>query len=103
MFLGNHKVFDARNVIHFVPNLQLSSTHRKAHQCGFAQVAAMPECSIGLFPDIGAMHWLSKMPSNFGVMLALTGASPTAVQCCTQKYSGANVARMRTRDILFSK
>jgi len=36
-------------------------------------VAAMPECSIGLFPDIGAMHWLSKMPSNLGVMLALTG------------------------------
>uniref|UniRef100_A0A7S0QZA1 3-hydroxyisobutyryl-CoA hydrolase n=1 Tax=Pyramimonas obovata TaxID=1411642 RepID=A0A7S0QZA1_9CHLO len=36
-------------------------------------VAAMPECAIGLFPDIGSMHWLSKMPCNLGVMLALTG------------------------------
>ncbi len=36
---------------------------------------AMPEISIGLFPDVGASYFLNKMPSGCGLFLALTGAS----------------------------
>ncbi|XP_059635835.1 probable 3-hydroxyisobutyryl-CoA hydrolase 3 [Cornus florida] len=35
---------------------------------------AMPEASIGLFPDVGASHFLSRLPGFFGEYLGLTGA-----------------------------
>jgi len=39
---------------------------------------AMPEISIGLFPDVGGSYFLNKMPSGCGLFLALTGASINA-------------------------
>jgi len=35
---------------------------------------AMPEISIGLFPDVGASWFLSKLPGKLGLFLGLTGA-----------------------------
>ncbi len=37
-------------------------------------VFAMPECSIGLHPDVGATHFLSRLPGALGTYLGLTGA-----------------------------
>ncbi len=34
---------------------------------------AMPECSIGLFPDVGASWFLPRMPGRTGLFLGLTG------------------------------
>ena len=34
---------------------------------------AMPECTIGLFPDVGSSNFLSKLKSNIGLYVALTG------------------------------
>ena len=36
---------------------------------------AMPEISIGLFPDVGGSWFLPRMPHRAGLFLALTGAS----------------------------
>jgi enoyl-CoA hydratase/carnithine racemase len=36
---------------------------------------AMPEISIGLFPDVGGSWFLQRMPRRAGLYLALTGAS----------------------------
>ncbi|CAF1514631.1 unnamed protein product [Rotaria sordida] len=36
-------------------------------------IVAMPETAIGLFPDVGASHFLSRLPNNLGVFLGLTG------------------------------
>ncbi|SDI68735.1 Enoyl-CoA hydratase/carnithine racemase [Pseudomonas flavescens] len=36
---------------------------------------AMPEISIGLYPDVGASHFLSRLPGKFGLFFGLT-ASP---------------------------
>lgn len=35
---------------------------------------AMPEISIGLFPDVGGSYFLNRMPGKVGLFLALTGA-----------------------------
>lgn len=37
-------------------------------------VFAMPEVGIGFFPDVGGSHFLPRLPKNFGLYLALTGA-----------------------------
>ena len=36
-------------------------------------VLAMPECAIGLVPDVGGTHFLSKLPGEVGTCMALTG------------------------------
>src|SRR6202048_831592 len=35
---------------------------------------AMPETGIGLFPDVGATHFLNRCPGRIGIYLGLTGA-----------------------------
>ena len=40
-------------------------------------VFAMPECGIGLFPDVGASFFLSRLPGKLGLYMALTGARIT--------------------------
>lgn len=35
---------------------------------------AMPECAIGLFPDVGASFFLPRLPGQLGAFLALTGS-----------------------------
>ncbi len=50
-------------------------THRVA---GKNYRFAMPETAIGLFPDIGAAQFLSRLPLNIGMYLGLTGNSINA-------------------------
>ena len=42
---------------------------------------AMPEISIGLFPDVGGTWMLSRLPDGMGNFLALTGAQLGASDC----------------------
>lgn len=35
---------------------------------------AMPEITIGLYPDVGATYFLNKMPAGCGLFLGMTGA-----------------------------
>lgn len=46
-------------------------------------VFSMPECAIGLFPDVGGSYFLSRMEGGLGMYLGLTGA----------RLYGADVAR----------
>ncbi|MFC0444662.1 enoyl-CoA hydratase/isomerase family protein [Pseudidiomarina halophila] len=39
---------------------------------------AMPEITIGLYPDVGATHFLNQMPKGCGLFLGLTGAQMNA-------------------------
>lgn len=39
---------------------------------------AMPEITIGLFPDVGASWFLQRLPAKIGLFLGLTGASLNA-------------------------
>tara|TARA_R110000737_G_scaffold1598_1_gene4725 strand:- start:1886 stop:3064 length:1179 start_codon:yes stop_codon:yes gene_type:complete len=44
---------------------------------------AMPEITIGLYPDVGASWFLNKMPNNIGLFLGLTGAIFNAADALT--------------------
>lgn len=46
---------------------------------------AMPEISIGLYPDVGGTWFLNRMPENIGLFLGLTGASINAADA---KFTG---------------
>ena len=46
---------------------------------------AMPEITIGLYPDVGGSWFLNRMPGQLGLFLALTGARINAQDCL---YSG---------------
>lgn len=50
--------------------LSAFNTHRVA---GENYRFAMPETSIGLFPDVGAAHVLGRLPDEIGIYLGLTG------------------------------
>jgi enoyl-CoA hydratase len=41
----------------------------------------MPESGIGLFPDVGAGWWLSRLQGKVGLWLALTGAKIRGPDC----------------------
>jgi enoyl-CoA hydratase len=51
--------------------LSLHGSHRVA---GDKYLFAMPEVSIGFFPDVGATYALPRTPGQVGTYLALTGA-----------------------------
>lgn len=52
--------------------ISLYNTHRVAAE---RYSFAMPETAIGLFPDVGAAHALSRLPDEIGTYLGLTGRS----------------------------
>lgn len=52
--------------------ISLYGTHRVA---GHKYKFAMPECAIGLFPDVGTAYALARMPGAVGIYLGLTGRS----------------------------
>lgn len=51
--------------------VSVHGSHRVATE---AAVFAMPETTIGLFPDVGTSFVLSRMPGALGLWLGLTGA-----------------------------
>jgi enoyl-CoA hydratase len=49
------------------------SLHGRYRVAGERYVFAMPEVSIGFFPDVGASHALARLPEETGTYIALTG------------------------------
>ncbi len=71
---------------------------------------AMPECSIGFFPDVGGSYFLSRCPGELGTYLGLSGVSigaADALYCGLIDHCIAadNHAAIKTRllDINWSK
>lgn len=55
--------------------LMAGASHRVVTE---ASHLAMPEITIGLYPDIGATWFLNRMPGRIGLFLGLTGAAMNA-------------------------
>ncbi len=50
------------------------SVHGRFQVATERTIFAMPETGIGYFPDVGASYFLSRLPSEIGTFLGLTGA-----------------------------
>ncbi|MBY5970497.1 enoyl-CoA hydratase/isomerase family protein [Halomonas denitrificans] len=61
---------------------------------------AMPEVTIGLYPDIGASWFLNKMPPGVGLYLGLTGASINARDALDLGMADRFVPRERGDELL---
>lgn len=62
---------------------------------------AMPEITIGLFPDVGGSYFLSRMPDRIGLFLALTGVSINGPDLLSVKLAD-HFLRAADRDALFA-
>ena len=49
------------------------SVHGRHRVVTETTVLAMPECKIGLFPDIAGSYFLARCPDHFGLYMGLTG------------------------------
>lgn len=55
--------------------LMAGASHRVVTE---SSKVAMPELSIGLYPDVGGTYFLNQMPGNIGLFLGLTAAQMNA-------------------------
>ncbi|WP_174280079.1 enoyl-CoA hydratase/isomerase family protein [Sphingomonas bacterium] len=60
---------------------------------------AMPETGIGLFPDVGAGWYLSRLPGRMGRYLALTGHRLDGAECVALGLATHYVATERLDDV----
>ncbi|MDN7134997.1 enoyl-CoA hydratase/isomerase family protein [Pseudidiomarina terrestris] len=61
---------------------------------------AMPEITIGLYPDVGATHFLNQMPEGCGLFLGLTGAQINACDALFLKLADHFIASSSRDKIL---
>jgi len=76
--------------------LSIHGSHRVA---GDRYSFAMPEVSIGFFPDVGATWFLPRLPGELGVYCALTGERLAAADGVAAKIATHRVASARFVDL----
>lgn len=72
--------------------LAIHGSHRVATD---VTMMAMPEASIGFFPDVGASFFLPRLRPGYGMFLALTGARVSGVEAAGQGLATHYAARDR--------
>ena len=63
---------------------------------------AMPEITIGLYPDVGGSYFLPRLPGKTGLFLGLTGGQMNGVDACYVGLADALV-RADEKDTLLEK
>ncbi|MGK9231753.1 enoyl-CoA hydratase/isomerase family protein [Inquilinus limosus] len=63
-------------------------------------LSAMPECGIGLFPDIGGGWFLSRCPGEIGTYLALTGTRIGAADMLFTRMGTHHIASAKVEDLI---
>lgn len=61
---------------------------------------AMPEITIGLYPDVGASWFLNKMAENYGLFLGLTGAMFNAADAKYVDFADNIIASHRFDELI---
>ena len=83
----NHRLFTyAKPIVAVMDGITMGGGVGLALPCTFRIATentklAMPETGIGLFPDVGAGWYLSRLPGRIGQYLALTGYRLNGAEC----------------------
>ena len=83
----NHRLFTyAKPIVAVMDGITMGGGVGLALPCSFRIATAntklaMPETGIGLFPDVGAGWYLSRLPGRIGQYLALTGYRLDGAEC----------------------
>ena len=83
----NHKLFTyAKPCVAFMDGMTMGGGVGLSLPCKYRVATentrfAMPETGIGLFPDVGAGWYLSRLPGRMGQYLALTGHRLDGAEC----------------------
>ncbi|MGZ8998318.1 MAG: enoyl-CoA hydratase/isomerase family protein [Allosphingosinicella sp.] len=83
----NHLLFTyAKPSVAFMDGITMGGGVGISQPCRFRVATentryAMPETTIGLFPDVGGGWYLPRLPGRSGVFLALTGARLDGAEC----------------------
>lgn len=83
----NHKLFTyAKPTVAFMDGITMGGGVGLSLPCKYRVATektrlAMPETGIGLFPDVGAGWYLSRLPGRMGQYLALTGHRLDGAEC----------------------
>jgi len=72
--------------------ISIHGSHRIATE---RTIFAMPETAIGLFPDVGATYFLSRLPGAVGMYLGLTGRRLQGADCVALGLAQVLVPRDR--------
>lgn len=67
---------------------------------GESSQVAMPECGIGLVPDVGGSMILANAPGASGAYLGLTGARMAAVDAIYAGFADAYIPELKWRDLI---
>ena len=78
------------------------SLHGHYRVAGDRYLFAMPEVSIGLFPDVGGTYALPRLPGESGLWLAMTGsrlkrADALALGLATHAVASADLAELKQK------
>lgn len=61
---------------------------------------AMPEITIGLFPDVGGSYFLNKVPDNLGLFLGLTGVQVNGADAIRLNMATHQIAGYQVEDFI---
>ncbi|MEM9989552.1 MAG: enoyl-CoA hydratase/isomerase family protein, partial [Pseudomonadota bacterium] len=64
--------------------ISMNASHRIVTE---RTIWAMPECAIGLIPDVGATYMLPRLPGGLGRYLGLTGARLKGADCLSAEVA----------------
>lgn len=63
---------------------------------------AMPEITIGLYPDVGGSYFLSRLPGRLGLFLGMTGVNINAADALYAGFADHAVAAERRQAVIDS-
>ncbi len=63
-------------------------------------IIAMPECSIGLVPDVGGSHLLARLDNNLGQFLGTTAARMTASDAIFCRFADHFIPRGHWEEVI---
>jgi len=75
------------------------SCHGSHRIVGETSNIAMPECSIGLVPDVGGSFLLAKLPGNMGIFLGATGKRMKASDAIYCGFADYFIPEIKWKDL----